>query len=123
MTDDTQTAPTSSDSPKANAQDPLSVLEDILNEAKERTAGGAQTTEEQAAAEAAKRAAIERQEAERKKQDALALQAEIEKMKQISEMPQEQARLRQEQQQDADAAEAKQSHQTNQIRQLGHTKI
>lgn len=122
MTDDTQTVQASSTAPKANAQDPLSVLEDILNEAKERTTGG-NIAQQQAAEEAAKRAEIELQAAEKQAQDAIALKEEIAKMQQIIDTPQEQARLEQEQQADSDESAAKQSHQTNQIRQIGHTKI
>lgn len=112
MTDPAQT-------PNPPKQDPLAVLEDLLNTT-QNDAAKAKAAEAQAAAQNAQIAQLG---AEHQAQDQQALQQQIAELAAIKDTPEYQARV----QQDTAQTQANQQQSTAQqgyeIKQLGHTKI
>ncbi len=109
----------------AGQQNPLDVLEDILNDAKKKSGGGDPDEAKKKAEEeeAQKLAEVEAAEQQQRAKDAQALKQQIAGLSAIKETPQYQARL----EQDAEKQEQQQQDQADgegfEIRQLGHTKI
>jgi hypothetical protein len=112
---------------------PLDILEELIAENKQ-AGGGAGAVDpataptkspEQLAAEEAEQKKIQAQQfmEEQRIRDAQLLQEELAKMKDISAMPQTQAREQQDQQQEAAQQEKEEQLQGHQIIQLEHTKL
>lgn len=108
-------------------QDPLAALEELLQDSKgdgdSQQAAADKTAEEQALAEEQEKKEIAELEAKQKQKDQEELKAQIADLKNISDTPQEQARLAQNEQRIESQNEQQTQQDQYQIRQLGHTKV
>lgn len=110
-------------------QDPLAALEELLKDSKGATAdpqqepapAGAEEVDQ--ASEEQKRKEIEALEAQQQQKDAEDLRNQIAGLQEITNTPQEQARLAQKDQQAQQQTEQSAHQEEYKIRQLGHTKV
>ncbi len=110
-------------------QDPLAALEELLQDSKgaganQPLAGDNQESQQaEAVAEEQKKQEIIALEEQQKQRDAEELKSQIENLKKISDTPQEQARLAQNEQRVETEHHQQEEQSQYQIRQLGHTKV
>ncbi|MFZ5437626.1 MAG: hypothetical protein ACOZAK_01045 [Patescibacteria group bacterium] len=110
-------------------QDPLAALEELLQDSKGAGAsqpaadGDQESQQAEAVAEEQKKQEIIALEEQQKQRDAEEIQAQIENLKKISDTPQEQARLAQNEQRVETEHHQQEEQSQYQIRQLGHTKV